>query len=88
MFAARARQEAVARNRAGDYTAPPGMAATARASGLCRGDPELNRLAESLVAETGTYAAPMAEMSRKQAHFASANMLRSRDQSGHSIRRG
>ena len=59
------------------------MAATAaRIRSYADGDPDLNRLAESLVAETGTFAAPMAEMSRKQAHFASANMLRSRDQSG------
>jgi Ca-activated chloride channel family protein len=90
LFAARARQEAVARNRSGDYQAAARQiaATAARIRSYADGDPDLNRLAESLVAETETYAAPMAEMSRKQAHFASANMLRSRDNAGRSIRRG
>ena len=47
-------------------------------------DAELRELARVLEAEQGVYAAPMAEPLRKQAHFASANALRSRDAMGHS----
>ncbi len=89
LFAARARQDAVASNRAGDFVgAGRRMAGTAeRIRSYADGDPDLLRLADSLVLETHDFAAPMAEMSRKQRHFASANMLRSRDSFGHSIKR-
>ena len=41
----------------------------------------------ALASEELVYAAPMAEASRKSLHYASANLLRSRDGSGHSIKR-
>jgi len=88
VFAARARQEAVASNRVGDFTAAGRvMAATARRIRSYAGkDAELREIARVLEAEQGAYAAPMAESLRKQAHFASANALRSRDAMGHSRR--
>ena len=50
--------------------------------------PELRDLIDELWSATATvFAAPMAEPSRKQAHFASANMLRSRDATGRSVKR-
>ena len=88
VFAARARQEAVASNRGGDFVhAGRVMAATARRIRSYAGkDTELRELARVLEAEQGLYSAPMAESVRKQAHFASANALRSRDAMGHSRR--
>jgi Ca-activated chloride channel homolog len=90
LFAARARQDAVARNRLGDYTGArrvlEGTAGRIRA--YAGHDGELTELVEDLVREERVFAAPMAEPSRKQMHFASANMLRSRDASGRSVRRG
>jgi hypothetical protein len=63
------------------------MAATARRIRSYAGkDAELREIARVLEAEQGAYAAPMAESLRKQAHFASANALRSRDAMGHSRR--
>ena len=90
LFAARARQEAVARNRAGDYGgARRVLEATAgRIGSYAAGDPELGRLVDDLVREEVVVAAPMAEPSRKQMHFASANALRSRDAVGRSLRSG
>jgi Ca-activated chloride channel family protein len=89
LFAARARQDAVARNRAGDYTgARRVLEATAgRIREYAGHDGDLTDLVENLVREERVFAAPMAEPSRKQMHFASANMLRSRDASGRSVRR-
>jgi Ca-activated chloride channel homolog len=89
LFAARARQDAVARNRAGDYTgARRVLEATAgRIREYAGHDGDLTDLVEDLVREERVFAAPMAEPSRKQMHFASANMLRSRDASGRSVRR-
>jgi Ca-activated chloride channel family protein len=88
VFAARARQEAVASNRGGDYAnAGRVLAATARRIRAYAGkDAELREVARTLEAEQGLYAAPMAESARKQAHYASANALRSRDAMGHSRR--
>ena len=77
LFAARARQEAVRRNRERRLRRRP--AGPGRDRGRIRGyagdDPDL-RAARSgtLASEEVVYAAPMAEASRKQAHFASANM--------------
>ena len=89
LFAARARQDAVGRNRDGDYTgARRVLEATARRIRDYAGsDGELSGLAEELVREERVFSAPMAEPSRKQMHFASANKLRSRDASGRSVRR-
>ena len=50
-------------------------------------DPELRELVKSLQAEQVTFAAPMAEANRKSLHFASANVARSRDVAGRSMKR-
>ena len=48
----------------------------------------MGALIRSLGQEQRVFAAPMAAPALKQAHFASANMLRSRDASGRSVKRG
>jgi hypothetical protein len=45
-------------------------------------------LVDSLNDERTTFSAPMTERSLKRAHFASANLLRSRDAQGRSVKRG
>ena len=89
LFAARARQEAVQRNRDGDYEgARRILDGTARRIRAYVGhDRVLRELIDELREEQVTYAAPMAEPNLKRAHFASANMLRSRDASGRSVKR-
>jgi Ca-activated chloride channel family protein len=88
-FAARARQEAVQRNRAGDYVhARSALDATAkRIRRYASRDPELRDLVDALERESQEYAAPVAPMMLKEMHFASANMARSRDAMGRSIKR-
>jgi Ca-activated chloride channel family protein len=88
-FAARARQEAVQRNRAGDYIhARSALDATAkRIRRYASRDPELRHLVDALERESQEYAAPVAPMMLKEMHFASANMARSRDAMGRSIKR-
>jgi Mg-chelatase subunit ChlD len=88
-FAARARQEAVRRNRAGDLDgARHILAATARRIKSYAGkDAELGGLVSELEAESPRYAAMVAEADRKSLHFASANMARSRDIQGLATRR-
>lgn len=88
-FAARARQEAVQRNRGGDYQRSRRAleSTAARIRKYANGDAELRGLAEALVAEAQVFAAPMAEPSLKQAYFASANLARSRDPMGRSVKR-
>jgi Ca-activated chloride channel family protein len=88
-FAARARQEAVQKNRGGDYIhARWALDATAaRIRKYTNGDPELRAIADDLEREAQVFAAPMAEPSLKEAHFAGANMARSRDAMGRSLRR-
>jgi Ca-activated chloride channel homolog len=90
LFAARARQEAVQRNRLGDYAgAQRILDATARRIRAYAGhDVVLRDLVDRLGREQVTFSAPMAEPRLKEAHFASANMLRSRDASGRSVKRG
>ncbi|HET9520308.1 MAG TPA: hypothetical protein VFO73_04610, partial [Candidatus Limnocylindrales bacterium] len=90
LFAARARQEAIQRNRAGDYVGARHVldATAARIRAYAGSDPELLLTIDSLVREQVVMAAPMAEASRKQMYFASANVMKSRDASGRSIRRG
>jgi Ca-activated chloride channel family protein len=89
LFAARARQEAVQRNRNGDYEGARRIldGTARRIRGYAAHDRVLRELIDELREEQVTYAAPMAEPSLKQAHFASANMLRSRDASGRSVKR-
>jgi Ca-activated chloride channel family protein len=87
-FAARARQEAVRENKAGDYErARRVLEGTARRIRKYAGrDPEMRRLIAELEGETGTFAAPMSPLMLKEAHFSSANMARSRDMQGRSLR--
>jgi len=89
LFAARARQEAVRRNRDGDYAGARRILDTTREriAGYAGDDAEIGAVAVTLAAEEVVYAAPMAEPDRKQAHFASANVLRSRDGLGRSVKR-
>lgn len=88
-FAARARQEAVMRNRAGDYEAARrALDGTAkRIRSYADGDHELRGLVDALRVEAQTYSARVAEPMRKEMHFASANVARSRDAMGRSIKR-
>jgi hypothetical protein len=87
-YAARARQEAVRLNRAGDYDgarrALKGVARRIR--DYAGSDPALHGLVDDLEAQMPAMAAAMPEASRKQLHFASANMARTRDAFGRSIR--
>ena len=89
LFAARARQEAVGRNRAGDYSgARHVLGATAkRIRAYANGDAELRELVDSMIHEEQVFSAPMVEPARKSAHYAAANLLRSRDARGRSMRR-
>ena len=67
---------------------PPGLDATARRIRNYAGrDPELRALVGELESEGDTFAAPMPPMALKEAHFASANVARSRDSHGRSRRR-
>jgi hypothetical protein len=80
--------EAVHLNRLGEYTdarrALRGVARRIR--GYAGSDAELRELAGQLIAEGRAFAAPMAELARKSAHFSSANLQRSRDPGGHAQR--
>jgi len=84
LFAARARQDAVRLNRAGDYAAAvSGLKGVAqRIAAYAGADPELGGLVAELREEQVRWAAPAPEMTRKAA-FASANYsLRSRAPGG------
>ena len=84
IFAARARQEAVGRNRAGDYRgARDALSGVARRIRDYAGrDHELREIVSELERETAVMAAPMPELSRKAAFFASANAARMRSPEG------
>lgn len=88
LFAARARQEAVLRNRSLDYEgARQILRGTAqRIRGYAGEDAELRAIVVSLEREEVAYAAPMPEQLRKTVHFQSANALRSRDAMGRSVK--
>ena len=88
-FAAQARQEAVRLNRLGDYQAARRIldATGARIRAYAGDDPELQALVGSLAQERDWFSMPMSEPLLKQTHYASANLLRSRDPQGHSVRR-
>jgi len=90
LFAARARQSAVERNRGGDFVhARWALTSTAeRIRSYAGTDPEMRGLIAALEGDAQVFSAPMAEPSLKKAHFASANMLRCRDASGRSMKRG
>jgi hypothetical protein len=89
-FAARARQEAVQRNRAGDYGGAQRIldAVSRRIREYAGQDMVIRNLVDELGQEGVRFSAPMAEPRLKEAHYASANMLRSRDASGRSVKRG
>jgi hypothetical protein len=63
------------------------MATRARIERYAGNDPEILAVLGTLDEERVVYAAPMAEASRKQAFYSSANALRSRDVQGRSVRR-
>ena len=88
VFAARARQEALALNRTGDFDAARRrVSATARRiRGYAGRDAELRRILEDLEQESAVMAAPMMEMNRKRAYFASANLMRSRSAMGQAMK--
>jgi Ca-activated chloride channel family protein len=89
LYAARARQEAVRRNRDGDFVhARQALTSTAeRIRSYAGTDAEMRGLIDALEGDGQVFSAPMAERSLKQAHFASANTMRSRDASGRSVKR-
>jgi Ca-activated chloride channel family protein len=87
VFAARARQEAVALNRAGDYqAAQQAIRGTARRIRKYAGhDQELRSIVDSLEVEEHRFNAPMPEMSRKLAFAASSYEMNSRSIVGKAI---
>jgi Ca-activated chloride channel family protein len=88
LFAARARQEAVARNRAGDYAGARELLAgvAGRVRDYAGTDVALNQVLARLGEDAAAFAAPMAEKHRKQAFFAASAALRTRDGEGRSRR--
>lgn len=90
LFAARARQEAIALNRNGDWKgARNALEGVARKIKRYAGsDPELQAIVHRLrEVEAPMMAAPMLEASRKQAYFASSNLARGKDAYGKSLKR-
>ncbi len=89
LFAARARQEAVQRNRGGDFIhAKWALAATAeRIKAYAGSDPVMQGLVAELEDEQVTFAAPMAPQALKSVHYASSNLARSRNATGQSVKR-
>lgn len=87
-FAARARQEAVMRNKVGDYDrARWVLAATAKRIRRYAGrDPVMRALVAELESETPQFSVAMAPRALKEAHFASANLARTRDTHGRSMK--
>ena len=89
VFASRARQEAVRLNRIGDYAgAQVALKGVARRVREYAGrDVVLREVVAGLEAEATVAAAPMAEMDRKQMHYAASNSMRMRSPQGKAIRR-
>jgi len=88
LFAERAKQEAVRLNREGRY-AEAGKALEGvrkRVAAYAGSDAELRAIVAELREEAPAYAAMMPEMERKQRHFASSVMARSRSVDGKSQR--
>jgi Ca-activated chloride channel family protein len=85
-FAARARQQAVALNKAGDYVgARRALRSTASRIGSYAGrDRAMRTLMDELAEDSHQVAAAMPAASLKQMYFDSANVARSRDASGRS----
>ena len=89
VFAARARQEAVRLNRAGQFDAAQHALASvaSRVSEYAAGDAQMLGVASALADESVAFSAPMPEMARKQRHFAASNTMRMRDASGKAVKR-
>ncbi|MDP8904855.1 MAG: VWA domain-containing protein [Chloroflexota bacterium] len=88
VFAARARQEATALNRSGNYpAAQAAMAAVAnRIRKYADADTELNSIVASLEGDARTLAAPMAAAALKSMHFAGYAAARMRAPDGRAMR--
>jgi Ca-activated chloride channel family protein len=88
-FAARARQEAVRANKAGDFEAARRVleGTARRIRTYAARDATMRALIGELEAETHRFAMPMAAPLLKEAHFSSANLARSRDVMGRAVRR-
>jgi Ca-activated chloride channel family protein len=88
IFAARARQRAVALNRRGDYVAASGeLKATARKIRAYAGhDPELGAIIDGLLREAEMFGHVMFERDRKMRYAMSAYEMRSRDVMGQARR--
>lgn len=88
VFAARARQEAVRLNRAGDYRAARAVleATARRIRSYAADDPELRRIADELAQAAETFEQAMPERSRKVAYAQSAYTLQSRAMDGAAVR--
>ena len=90
LFAERAKQEAVALNRNGQFD-EAGRALEGvrkRIAAYAGSDTELRKIAAELHEQAPAYAAPMAEMARKQRHYAASASLRMRTPDGKSMRQG
>ena len=89
LFAARARQEAVALNRAGQFVAARASlgAVAQRLRGYAGTDPRMVALLDELEVDEQTWAAPAAEGARKQTFAASAYAMRGRAPDGRASRR-
>ncbi len=88
VFAARARQEAVGRNRHGDYVgARQVVEATAKRIRKYAGrDPEMRAILAELDREAGEFDAPMMEMNRKVAYAQSSYAMYSRMADGKAMK--
>ena len=89
LFAERARQEAVALNRAGRYDEAAKVidGVRRRVAAYAGSDPELQGVVALLAEEKPAYAAAMPEMTRRRAYYAASTNLRSRSADGKSQRR-
>ena len=88
LYAAHARQEAVARNRKGDFrgAAEALRGVARRVRGYAGNDPELERVVQRLEREAEEFSLVMPEMTRKAMYFASANVAFMRDEVGRARR--
>jgi Ca-activated chloride channel family protein len=88
LFAARARQEAIALNRRGEFEAAVKHLRRIgeRIAGYADTDPELREMVKSLRAEEQNWSAPQPAMALKQAFASSAYAMRSRAEHGQAKR--
>jgi Ca-activated chloride channel family protein len=88
IFASRARQEATARNRAGDFQGAREaiVGVSRRIRDYAGRDSELRSIVAELDGESEMLAAPMQELSRKEMYFRSSNLARMRTADGKATR--